>query len=179
MKWSTNKNCILPETTDIPAPKICYGCNKTIISNHIVRVRIPGSAKPMTSTLQIRIVHTPSFKAPCSKTLCCCCHHMSKKERIQTNTGLSYPTAENTDCNTKNANYLLECTCQKKYVGQTSRPLRCRMSGHRAYTLKVKNMPLYTHLRERKHNFNHLSLTILDVTQPDHLHNASFTGYRL
>lgn len=162
------RNCLKPPSNYIPTPQISYKKNKSI-SNYIVRARIKNTKEPTSTTSSIRIGHRPSFRkfsAPCGKTLCGCCHHMSKKERVHTRTGLSYPTAINTDCNTKNAVYLLECKkCNKKYVGQTSRPLRNRFSGHRAaFYLKTKNMPLYNHFRTQGHEFKELSITILEIT---------------
>ena len=39
-------------------------------------------------------------------------------------------------------------------MGQTSRPLRTRLAGHRRDYLNRKNMPLYRHLRRPGHSFS-------------------------
>ena len=53
---------------------------------------------------------------------------------------------------TKRVIYALTCTrCSKRetYVGQTDRPFRDRLAGHRAALLRGEERPLYRHLRKK------------------------------
>ena len=63
--------------------------------------------------------------------------------------------------------YLLKCSrCQRsQYVGQTKRPLRERVAGHRAAFESKKNMPLYRHLHRSGHSFSNARFTILERVQ--------------
>jgi hypothetical protein len=47
------------------------------------------------------------------------------------------------------------------YVGQTGRPLKERINGHRATFHKNNPRPLYAHFRKRNHTFLNVKATVL------------------
>lgn len=111
----------------------------------------------------------PSFKAhsvPCGVAGCRCCRAMSRKEVIHTAAGGIHHTPSGTSCDSSGVIYLLTCKeCDKQYVGETLRPLKTRIAGHRN-VWKTKNMPLYLHLLRRNHaTFDSLVITILEVVK--------------
>lgn len=164
----------------IECPMICYKRKKNV-ANYIVRARLPGTLKPAATEEPIHIGHLPSFvkySAPCNKPLCKCCALMSRMERVHADNGTSHPTAKYTDCSSKNLIYLIQCklcTKRNKYVGQTARPLRERLAGHRAAFLSGKKMPLYTHMRKKDHEFKHISVTVLQMVPRNRLLDKELT----
>ena len=59
---------------------------------------------------------------------------MTEAKEFESNaTKKKYKIIGEKDCNSKNVIYQLDCKyCKKQYIGQTSNPLRVRMTGHRA-----------------------------------------------
>lgn len=159
-----------PESTGIPVPRICYRRN-TNISDRLVRARVRGSEAPKKGDLKISLRKTLTWRicsSPCGNKNCLCCKAMSRKETVFSSDGShSYRVPVNTTCSTRNSIYVLECTqCTTRnlYVGQTLRPVRERLSGHRAMW-QTKNMPLYRHLKRPNHNFDKLKLTVLETVE--------------
>lgn len=160
------REAIKPEpTSSLQTPRIAYK-KGTTLSSILVRARIPRTDKPPVSEQGITLRHSPSFKnpsTPCGAPLCKCCKHMSKKGAIFSHSDTPHQIPPNTDCNSRNIIYLLECsTCNKKYVGQTQRSMKERFAGHRAAHRSNKNMPLYRHFNTRNHNFEESKITILE-----------------
>ena len=141
----------------------------TTLANSLVRARIRGTPRPPASQDDIKITQQPTFgsySAPCSTPMCLCCAIMSKRTTIfatDQKTWAKCPVA--TNCGTSNCVYALQCKmCNKQniYVGQTSRPLRERISGHRAAYRNNKAMPIYRHLAKPGHYFSSLMVTVLE-----------------
>lgn len=178
MKYNSRLNrrdlhtALTPAATTVTRPMVCYTRGKTV-RNHLVRALLPGTSTPPASSNSIQLTIQPSmasYSTPCSEPLCGCCSSMSKKERVYGKNGRGYSTAINTNCDTQNCIYLLECPlCPShgRYVGQTSRPMRTRLAGHRAAET-VKNMPLYKHSRKEGHGICNMKVTILEGA-PIHL----------
>lgn len=158
-----------PEGKDITVPMICYTKNKDLARN-LVRARLPHTQKPLSNPTPVLITHSPTFKScstPCSKPLCRCCALMSKRQTVfSSSNSKAYHTPVNTNCDTQNVVYLIQCSrcsSRNQYIGQTARPLRNRMAGHRAaYSLNIRRTPLYTHLRRPEHSFDDIRLTVLE-----------------
>lgn len=165
-----------PTDENIQTPRITYRRGKTI-ANHIVRAKLPNTTDPPILSDEIRIHYRPTFttsSAPCNISLCKCCAHMSKKHAIYDHQHRRHKLPINTDCNSTNVIYLLECTlCQTKnrYIGQTSRPMKHRLNGHRTACMLLanQNRPLYKHLTKANHALKHLSITILERLPDDTL----------
>ena len=154
-------------------PRICYK-KKPDISKKIVRARLPGSSKPIRRESPIQLAPNLGFSGrhssiPCRRTNCLCCKQMSGLETVFSNRGhASYRVPPNTTCDTSGVIYMLHCNiCSSKarYIGQTIRPLRERVAGHRAALLRKKNMPLYRHLLKQEHSFANAKFTILEIVK--------------
>ena len=169
---SSLKSALDPQDPTIPTPRITYTRNNNT-ARHLVRARLPATPNPPISEEPIILKHLPSFKshsAPCNTPLCKCCHHMSRKPRVfSSHTGRSFPTPQNTNCDTPNIIYLIECkrcTTRNQYIGQTSRPLKNRISGHRAAHIVGTRQPfLYKHFKKPLHSF-HTDARITILAQP-------------
>lgn len=176
------KAAIDPQDKTIEKPRICYTRNKTI-GDSLVRARLPQTDIPPPSEAQITISHRPTLRShstPCGVALCRCCGCMTRKERIFSSaTGQSFSTPPQTTCNSSSVIYLIECTrcpTRNQYVGQTLRPIKNRMAGHRAaYRLGTKKTHLYHHFRKRDHTFEDARVTIIqkDVRTEDLLREES------
>jgi len=70
---------------------------------------------------------------PCNKPRCGTCKMLLNSNNFtSSSTGRTYPIRGNIDCNTDNVIYQLTCKfCSKEYIGQTTNPLRIRMTNHR------------------------------------------------
>ena len=83
---------------------------------------------------------------------------------------------KNVDCNTSNVVYLIECkkeTCRQRYIGETDRPIRYRISEHVGYVRNNHlNQATGMHFNTPGHSIGDLSITVLEkVKKLD-------TGYR-
>lgn len=163
-----NLTKVLTTPPDVEQPLLCFQRAHNV-SDHLVRARLPGPSKPVMDERPILFRSTPCFtkyNAPCGVPLCACCKRMSKKAVLHSSATTHHHLPRNTDCNSMGLIYHLQCTrCASRnvYIGQTMRPLKQRLSGHRAAYLSRKNMPIYTHLHRGKHEFSDLQLSVLEV----------------
>jgi hypothetical protein len=121
------------------SPRIVFKKPKTL-KNMLVRPKLPMSTETNST-------HN-SGSRPCKKPRCGTCSiikdtsHFTSKQ-----TNKKYNIKEEIDCNSENVIYQLNCrTCEKQYIGQTSNPLRIRMTGHR-FSVSHKEMekPIASH----------------------------------
>ena len=164
-------NLALEPPNPADRPRISYR-KKTDISKKIVRARLPESSKPTKRELLIQLASRLSLSGrhssiPCRRTNCLCCQQMSGLETVFSSRGhASHRVPPNTSCNTSGVIYMLHCNIclsRAQYIGQTKRPLRERVAGHRAAFEKKKNMPLYRHLSMLDHSFSNAKFTIIEV----------------
>ena len=111
----------------------------------------PSSETPMLP----HAVTLSSSSMPCDIQGCRCCAVMYNKDQVfSTIMRTFYDLPRNSNCSTQIAIYLLECQqCKGKkfqYVGQTSRSIGKRMTGHRAaFASNQTDAPLPT-IQKRK-----------------------------
>ncbi len=55
-----------------------------------------------------------------------------------------------------------DATCEQFYIGETSQPLKSRMSQHRRPSSSGYDSAVYTHLEDSGHRFNNKDVVILD-----------------
>ena len=130
-------------------PTLAFTKGRTLAKS-LVRARLRGVPRPPTSST---IQHTPIFgtvSAPCETALCVCCRAMSKRPTAFSSDNRAwFKCSTGTTCDTSNCVYLLQCsgcTKQHMYVGQTARPLKTRLNGHRQASSKPSRRPLYVHM---------------------------------
>lgn len=118
-------------------PRITYKRKKNL-ANILVRARLPESPAPpkihRTITLDANLGLSGRLSsAPCRERNCLCCKLMSCQEAVHSPRGnTSQRLPANTNCNTRNVVYMLQCSrCPRaRYIGQTQRPLRERAGQH-------------------------------------------------
>lgn len=149
-------------------PTLAFTRGRTL-ANSLVRARLRGVPRPKPDTAAIRISHCPVFgmySAPCRTAGCGCCAQMSRRQTVYSQDSRTwFKCPQGTSCNSSHCVYLLQCRrCTKHhlYVGQTTRPVKERLSGHRASAGKPGPRPLYVHARGKDHRFTDFVLTILE-----------------
>ena len=166
------------ETEEETVPKPCLSLRKTKnLATKLVRAKLSGIPVPIKDGRPLKIPWTPIFNnrsAGCNTPMCKCCRAMSGKINIFSQKNYKpHLTAAHSNCNTCNIIYLIECKkCQKnnQYVGQTQRPLKQRIAGHRAAFYKKPNLPIYKHFAGKDHNFERdISVSVLEKATPDRL----------
>lgn len=156
-------------------PRISYRRKKNL-ADTLVRARLPGSNLPDRNRQRVTLTSNLGLtghlcSTPCRKTNCLCCPQMSGKEVVFDSRGLKcHRVSHNTTCDTSRLIYLLQCgkcSSRNQYVGQTRRPLKERVAGHRAALAQKKNMPLYRHLGRAGHTPADMKFTILELVEDE------------
>ena len=69
-------------------------------------------------------------------------------------------------CNTRNVIYMIECNkekCNQRYIGQSKREFRLRMSQHKGYVInKELSQPTGYHFNSPGHNISNMTVTIVE-----------------
>ena len=94
-----------------------------------------------------------NFHLECAKPNCYVCHRIKKRDyAIITPTKQRIRLPRNTDCQTRNAIYLITCLhCAKQYIGETKRTVRIRFSEHEASVRHLKRNPIGLHWNKDDH----------------------------
>ena len=132
----------------------------TNLKDLLVRSRI--SYPPTRMTPQITGV---TEQNPCDTNQCRYCSKMDTSGAVKsTHTGRNYSTPPGGTCKHNNLVYLLTCqTCNKQYVGQTSRRLMDRLREHFYYINKSDRLqPLGRHFARADHGVLNLKVQILE-----------------
>ena len=81
----------------------------------------------------------------------------------------AYIIEKKVNCETYNCIYMLECKkCGKRYVGETGRMLKARMSDHRGYiSNQVVAISTGDHFNLPGHSLADLNITILERVKKD------------
>ena len=151
-------------------PLMCFRRPRSL-RDRVVRARLKGSIPPTKSVTPITIHMAPSFEqhsTGCNSPRCDCCVLMSGRAVVFGGCR-HFKMPFNTCCGSVGLVYLIECSLcgiKARYVGQTSRELRVRMSGHRRDFRNDKGMPLYRHLKRPSHTFYSINLTVLELVRP-------------
>ena len=145
------KTALEPPTEDICTPLLCFERGKNL-ADKFVRARLPRTDTPYVQPPLQSLWHPQHSLRHCGVSLL----HYHVQEGSDSSLSQSFQTTIPNQLCQLRVVYLLECTaCTKanRYVGQTGRTLRERMSGHRRDLDGSKNMPLDRHLRKLGHSF--------------------------
>ena len=98
----------------------------------------------------------------CTKTLNVCPYIKEEKE-IQCGE-IKWKLNKPLNCNDKNVIYMIECSkCHSKYIGETERELKDRISDHKTYIRSKKlNQPVGEHFNLPGHSIDNLKVIILE-----------------
>ncbi|XP_078523015.1 uncharacterized protein LOC144792032 [Lissotriton helveticus] len=136
--------------TPIPKPMFSFRRNRTIRNSLVHTYRdIP---KTVQTTIDGNPLPTGTY--PCSG--CVNCASIIKGSKITANER-SVNIKSFINCRTTNIIYLIQCPCQKSYVGETSREVRLRLNEHRsALRTNKTGAPLTEHWRIAGHTIDDL-----------------------
>ena len=110
---------------------------------------------------------------PCHSKRCKTCSHITKETSfISSRSGLTYPIVTETNCNSSDLVYLIDCTnpaCLQtrkppQYVGETGQKLRERMNGHRSAVRHSEPTPVGQHFNLPGHSFDDAQVTVIEKT---------------
>nr|XP_033799951.1 vomeronasal type-2 receptor 26-like [Geotrypetes seraphini] len=101
--------------------------------------------------------------SPC--TACSVCQYSVRLEDLQLpGWVINRRSTALTDCNTKNVVYIIQCPCQKLYIGHTVRKIRVRIGEHVSRIVKaVAEAPLTPHWLQHEHPISSLRFSVLDA----------------
>lgn len=132
-----------------------------------------ASAFKSTAFSQISMI---SGCSPCCQNRCHICKHINSTKTIQGNSPDNlFLIVQNTNCNTRNCIYTLNCTlCHNiptLYVGETKLSCRDRINHHISDIRLHKDTPVSHHFNLANHNIDHLKITVIqfftsNVTNP-------------
>ena len=125
----------------------------------LIRAKVPGPIKER-SKKKLKGM----FK--CNQEKCTSCPYIKEGKTIKINKTTTWQHNKKFTCNTSNVVYLIECkkeTCQKRYIGQTGRPLRSRLADHCGYVVNEHdNIATGAHFTSLGHSLSDLTITILE-----------------
>ena len=114
---------------------------------------------------------------------CTSCPYILEGKEIRATTW-KWNITKRVDCSTTNCVYMIECQkqyCKEKYIGETERELRERISEHRGYIHnKVKSQATGAHFNLPGHSLSDMKVTILEkVKSKDDLYRKERESYHI
>ena len=101
----------------------------------------------------------------CNKFYCTACPFIEECQSVNANK-FTWNISENVNCETYNIVYMIHCdkdNCKQKYIGESFRTLKERLSEHRGY---INNRKLKTatgfHFNQPGHSISNLKISIIE-----------------
>ena len=138
-----------------PEPPLIAFKRQKNIKDYVVRARVPP---PLRKNPRRQI---PGMRK-CGRQ-CHACPYIKEEKELkcgETNWKLS----KSLNCKDKNVIYMIECNkCYSKYIGETERELKDRLSDHKTYIRSEKsNQPVGEHFNLPGHSIDNLTVIILE-----------------
>ena len=100
----------------------------------------------------------------CTK-FCSICPYI-KEGKVIRSSKFTWHIRSNVNCNTSNIIYMIQCNkdkCSQRYIGQSKRSLRQRISEHKGYiTSNNQSQPTGEHFSKPGHNISNMTVTIIE-----------------
>ena len=115
----------------------------------------------------------------CNETRCKTCQHIQNSNVIYDKNNLPIKLTQKLDCNSTNLVYLIQCgNCGTRYVGETSRKLKERITQHRSDVNNQSQTPVANHFNGIDCNLDNLQVVPLEqVKLPERdAENVSYIG---
>ena len=156
----TSQNPYLKSVFPQP-PLVTYKRQKNI-RDFLIRAKVPPPLKPFPKR-QLNGVKK------CNKPWMAC-PYIKEGKTIKLNNKL-WKITNNINCETKNIIYLIECnidTCKMRYIGESERKLRERLSDHRSYiNNNMKNKATGHHFNLPGHSIDNITITVIEKVRKD------------
>ena len=151
----TSQNPYLKSVFPEP-PLVAYKRQKNI-RDFIIRAKLPPPLRP-------RPKRQLNGMKKCMKS-CSACPYIKEGNAIKLNDKM-WKITSNVNCETQNSIYVIECnidSCKKRYIGESERKLRERITEHRGYiNNNMKNMATGHHFNLPGHSIDNLTITIIE-----------------
>ena len=99
----------------------------------------------------------------CNKS-CPACPFILKTKTVL-GSDFKWSIVKSVGCNTKKVIYMIEGVkdrCKARYIGETGRELRKRLSDHKGYVKNDKSQPTGNHFNMPGHHLEHIKITVLE-----------------
>ena len=153
-------------------------CRKAIPNQPIVAYRRSPNIKDIVVRSTLPSL-TPPLQGsyPCGETDCKCCHHglhgdvgivylshtVEATTFTSSSTGETFPIRKYMTCKSANVIYLITCkTCEIQYVGESGRPMECRIEEHCGDARHNRNKQVGRHFNRPNHNACNISVIAID-----------------
>ena len=141
-----------------PEPPLIANKRNKNIKDLLVRAKLPvfESGRPKRLVTGMK---------KCGKS-CPICPFINETKTI-TGNNFNWKIGKQVTCETNNIIYLIHCDkCQKRYIGESERSLKDRISEHKGY-IKNKHLDKATgsHFNERGHNIENMKVCIIEKTK--------------
>ena len=95
---------------------------------------------------------------------CTACPYIQEGKFVKVNGQTQWKINKRVNCDTKNLVYMIECKkCKDRYIGETRRTLRDRLSDHRGYIVNEKtDYVTGHHFNQPGHSLSDLEITIIE-----------------
>ena len=142
------------------------------IRDHLIRAKVPSDPKAYPAR------RTRGMKR-CGKN-CSACPFIKEVKSLYIN-GNEWKINQNLNCEISNCIYLIECKkdrCNMKYIGETKRILKFRLTEHRGYVNNDDDTATGQHFNLPGHSLSDLTVTILEkVRSNDDLYRRERERY--
>ena len=100
---------------------------------------------------------------------CTACPYVKTGQNVKISDTETWKLNKKFSCETYNCVYMLECSkCGNRYIGETSRMLKARLSDHRGYiNNKVVNITTGDHFNQPGHSLADLNVLILEQVKKE------------
>ena len=140
-----------------PEPPLLAYKRQRNISDMLIRAKLPPPIKAYPERKLLGVTK-------CGKQ-CPVCPFIKEGKYIK-GPNKTWNIAEKVDCNTNNIIYLIECNktnCNQRYIGESNRSLRVRISEHIGYVNKRKiEQATGEHFNSRGHTLSNLTATVIE-----------------
>ena len=149
----------LKEVFHLP-PLIAYKKQRNIRDN-IIRAKVakPPKERPLRENCAMK---------RCGKQ-CTACPYIQEGKFVKINGETQWKINKRVNCETRNVIYMIECSeCRIRYIGETKRTLKERISDHRGYVTKEKlEQATGQHFNTPGHDLSKLKVTILEKVKTE------------
>ena len=140
-----------------PEPLLTAYKRQTNIKDWLVRAKVPDK-KPNKPQRVMKGMKICGFN-------CTSCPYIKECKEIKTSTW-KWNITKRVDCATTNCVYLIECQkqyCKQRYIGETQREMRERISEHRGYIHnKVTSQATSNHFNLPGHSLSDMKVIVIE-----------------
>ena len=144
----------LKEVFELP-PLTAYKRQRNIRDN-VIRAKVakPPKDRPLRENCGLK---------KCGKQ-CTACPFLNEGKFVKINGQTQWKITKRVTCETRNIVYMIKCSkCKERYIGETKRSLKERLSDHRGYVYNQKvDYVTGQHFNQPGHSLSDLKITVIE-----------------